>query len=582
MRAEPTVRAGPFQGFVLRGPVWHWLVPAVVAFALVLVVGWSVLRTAHPHEDAYILFKYARNLADGHGIVYWPGGPPAEGATDFLWLILVAALTSVGIDVALAACIGNAFGAGLLVYVAYKLVARAGGSPLLAWAPLLFLISGAAFAAYVGFSALLYCAVAALLYQHTVHALEQSTGARSLPWLALVLALFRPDGVLLGAGFVALGLLAARRAGRLGPFLRHVLGAGVAGALYFVWRWSYFGLALPLPLYVKAHGAAEFSWSGLLEDPYRVLPGLEANLIWLASSEGPLPLLAGCVVLWFLMSSAARRSSARWILLGLTPGVLLLASLCFARQTQNIGSRYQAPVYALALMALVALAAHVRDGRAWKRIAAALIVVAGQVPHFTTYLRRLNRVWEPRGYADTFSVRLGRILDPTRVLALTEAGRLAYWTDARVEDLVGLNTPRNALAPVDAAYLTSIDPDVVMFYASTFDLQDTLKSGDSVMPLDEHRLRGGLLPGFEDAYEHGVARFAYGLTPEKTSAMAAAKFLATSGRYSIFAVRHLGSFSHVYGIKKDLPEHDAIVDALRRTSGREGEYEPYWSAAHAR
>jgi hypothetical protein len=47
-------------------------------------------------------------------------------------------------------------------------------------------------------------------------------------------------------------------------------------------------------------------------------------------------------------------------------------------------------------------------------------------------------------------------------------------------------------------------------------------------------------------------------------------------------VTHLNSFSHVYGIKKDLPEHDAIVDALRRTSSREGEYEPYWSAAHAR
>ncbi len=356
LRAEPTECAGPFKGLAL----WRWLLPAAVAFVVVLVVGWSVLRTAHPHEDAYILFKYARNLADGHGIVYWPGGPPAEGATDFLWLILVAALTAVGLDVALAACIGNAVGAGLLVYVAHKLAARAGGSPLLAWAAFLFLISGAAFAAYVGFSALLYCGLAALLFLHTVHALEQPAGARSIPWLALVLALFRPDGVLLGAGFVALGFLAARRAGQLGPFVRHVLAAGVAGALYFAWRWTYFGLPLPLPLYVKAHGAAEFSWAGLFEDPYRVLPGLEANLAWLGSSEGPLPLLAGCALLWFLMTSATRRSSACWILLGLTPGLLLLLSLCFARQTQNIGARYQAPVYALALMALIALAASAR------------------------------------------------------------------------------------------------------------------------------------------------------------------------------------------------------------------------------
>jgi len=45
------------------------------------------LTLGHPHEDAYILFRYAENLAAGHGIVFNVGGPRAEGATDFLHLL---------------------------------------------------------------------------------------------------------------------------------------------------------------------------------------------------------------------------------------------------------------------------------------------------------------------------------------------------------------------------------------------------------------------------------------------------------------------------------------------------------------
>ena len=40
-------------------------------------------------DDAYISFRYARNLADGLGLV-WNAGERVEGYTNFLWTLMLA------------------------------------------------------------------------------------------------------------------------------------------------------------------------------------------------------------------------------------------------------------------------------------------------------------------------------------------------------------------------------------------------------------------------------------------------------------------------------------------------------------
>src|SRR6516225_9798343 len=93
---------------------------AALLSAVFLCAACLVLAFAHPHEDAFILFKYARNVAASEGIVYYPGGPHAEGATDFGWMLLLAGAVRVGADVALAAAVLNAAG----FFVASLLVLR--------------------------------------------------------------------------------------------------------------------------------------------------------------------------------------------------------------------------------------------------------------------------------------------------------------------------------------------------------------------------------------------------------------------------------------------------------------------------
>ena len=55
--------------------------------------------SAHPYEDAAILMRYSENLAAGHGIVWNPGEDPVDGATDFLFMLILAFLRKSGITV---------------------------------------------------------------------------------------------------------------------------------------------------------------------------------------------------------------------------------------------------------------------------------------------------------------------------------------------------------------------------------------------------------------------------------------------------------------------------------------------------
>ena len=48
-------------------------------------------------DDAFISFRYARNLSNGDGLVFNPGFERVEGYTNFLWVILLAACDAIGL-----------------------------------------------------------------------------------------------------------------------------------------------------------------------------------------------------------------------------------------------------------------------------------------------------------------------------------------------------------------------------------------------------------------------------------------------------------------------------------------------------
>src|SRR5262249_22655589 len=59
-------------------------------------------------DDAYISFRYARNLAHGLGLVY-NAGERIEGYTNFLWTLILSGGVKVGVDPVVLAKVLGAF-----------------------------------------------------------------------------------------------------------------------------------------------------------------------------------------------------------------------------------------------------------------------------------------------------------------------------------------------------------------------------------------------------------------------------------------------------------------------------------------
>lgn len=225
-----------------------------LAVAAYLAETWGV----RPHaDDAYIFYRYARNLVDGAGLVY-NAGEYVDGNTSFLWPLLLAAGLRLGLDVKLVAHgLGVAGGVGALVA---SFVYAASGLPaerrwVAALAPWVLLSAGSFLVwSTAGMETPLFVATA------TAALAAEARRRSGWMWLALGAAtLTRPEGLLLAA-LAAVGRAASgglrEPAFRAGAASYVVLIAVVTG-----FRLWYFGAPLPNTFYAKVGGVdANFGW----------------------------------------------------------------------------------------------------------------------------------------------------------------------------------------------------------------------------------------------------------------------------------------------------------------------------------
>jgi len=541
----------------------------LAAFAAYLAIGLHTLRVSHPMEDAYILFHYVENFVAGRGIVFNAGGPHAEGATDFLWFLALSALVRVGFNVAVAACVLNALGAALASFVCVAAVRGTGcrgpWTFVLALLSLPVLAIGGALASYFGFSSMAYGALALVLF-----AMSIDPSARSIawiPWASLAVGLFRPDGVLLGVAYTLIGIHSARKLGLQRAFAKHALGALVAGAIYFAWRFEYFGLLLPLPLYVKENAQAAVDVSSAFGHAPSFVSGLESNVVWIESVFGPARLALCAVLLAFLSRTTWPR--IRWFVVLLAPSALLFAALCFARQTQNFAFRFQAPLMIVVFFAAFALLALTIVNRRSPlvRVLACGAFVFALWPMIATAIVRQRAAWRSSTYMDEFPALVSSVLRPGRTIALTDAGRIPYWTDLTVEDVIGLNTPSAALTPPTLVELEALSPDVVMFNTSSvFEFPGPVAREKQIVPLTREMFESALAPACRSAFEGTAEPTGVFATREELAPLRLGRLLATHGEYRSFAVAYGAAYAHVWGFKRSLAELPAILSALEQST----------------
>ena len=451
-------------------------------------------------EDAFIAFRFARNLAHGHGLVWNAGEAPVEGYTDFLWVLLSAAAIRLGLPVvAFAQAVGIAAGAATL-WLTYRAARRQLDLPPAAAivCPLLLAAAGP-FATWAssGMEMTLFAFLAVLGTCLAADAWRRRRpAAAALSALAFVAAtLTRPEGAMLAAlllgGATLLSLRDRRR------FVSFGVASAIYGLLfgiYFVWRYSRYGYLLPNTFYAKTGGGRDQVLRG----------GLLAFIFFMQFALPLLPMALLAIWERGLSDLAARAGRLR---LGLErrPLATCSAAVVVAYSAYNVavGGDYMAmhrffvPVlpFIYLLFALVAGAVYgrvrTRENAAGYAVVMAVITLWTFFP--STPLERSFFFTPPQQHGDYRGVQIerwhvarlstiGRFFDgyrrdPSESLATSAIGAIGYYADMRILDVHGLVDTHIAHLPPppglgwhrpghgreDLAYTLSLRPTYLMF-----------------------------------------------------------------------------------------------------------------------
>ncbi len=238
----------------------------ILLSAAALVAVANVLRYhGYLLDDAYISLRYARNLVDGHGLVFNPG-ERVEGYTNFLWVLLGAAWLKAGAN-AMAGLQWLSVAATLGLVAAVRRLDRLGDAaaalPALIW---LLPLEAFGYWASTGMETMLFATLFTAAV--TLGLREAATGRfRGSSLVFVLLALTRPEGVLCFAlGLGGCALVSRLRHGRwpLRRLVRDGLVFALAYGTYFAWRFVYYGELLPNTFQAKVTGGAEQWLNGLI------------------------------------------------------------------------------------------------------------------------------------------------------------------------------------------------------------------------------------------------------------------------------------------------------------------------------
>ena len=319
----------------------RWAAVAVGLAALGPIVdAWALVAGGVPQiDDAFISYRYAANLVDGHGLV-WNPGERVEGFTNPLWTGLVALALALGFEAtATGAALGLASAAALLfctAALAWWLLGPADG-----WLAPLAVMPLAASSAFVFWSTSgLETALGAALACGVL--LAHAAGRRTATvGLLVALTYTRMDGALLAAVLLAHDLgprWRDPRAWSAGAVYAAALGLGALA------RFAYYGAWLPNTYWANVGGTPA---------------ALGLDYVALFVAGGPGLLLPAAI--YAVVRIPAARPAAIWIGLH-TAYVVRVGGDAFAFDRFMLV--VLGPLCALAVAGLVRLA-HERPWAAW-------------------------------------------------------------------------------------------------------------------------------------------------------------------------------------------------------------------------
>lgn len=458
----------------------RWWLPGLAGAAASVAVGWSF--GACTQDDAFISFRYAQHLIEGHGLVY-NVGERVEGFTNPLWTLLLAGVMGLGFDPVPASAVMGAACMAALTFTAATLAWRLGGPwAAVAAAAMIGVDPQAGLESVEGLETALYALLVTVAVGQLGRAAPGGHGASTVAFA--LAALTRPEAPMLAA-LAHFGLLVGDPEHR-GARLRGALQAGALlglqqAALVSARLW-YYGEPLPNTFYAKVGGAAWARGLRYLGEHLQTHPGLWAlaaiGLVIGLRAGGSLRLRAALLgapllgqLLYVAQVGGDFKPTGRFVMpvLGLMAG---LAGLAVGR----LGVRRSGMVLAGLLTAL-SVAAALRDR-----------------PRVATWAEERHANVEARRVVGRF---LKANFPPDTLIAIHSAGAIPFYAALPTIDMWGLTDHHIARAPIptmgeglaghekgDPAYVFAREPMIYLPEDRVFTLRPWVLEVEPNFPAD--------------------------------------------------------------------------------------------------
>jgi hypothetical protein len=510
---------GPGQSSLAPAhPVARIVAGAAIGIALAVLLARTAYYSRWMDDDAFISYRYARNLVHGTGLVY-NVGERVEGYSNFLWTILLAAAYRLGAPLPEAArVLGTAFAiaTGVLLLRVRLLPARYAGAamnPLLLALPTvaLWLTDSWAVWAVGGLENPLGALLVVASFHFYFRSLLEQDGIRpaaAAGLLATLAALTHPSYAVFGLvlGVHTLATLVRSRNWRA-P-LAVALPALLLGTPYLAWKLAYYGHVLPNTFRAKVG----------------ITPaGLVRGANYLIDAGIGLPVV-GIVAIAAVIGLASRRDRDP------RPWLLLCALALYAAYVVAIGGEafpafrlwiVLLPLACLLLQYTIASVSPVGRSGASAALGIAVVLAMSAVNAKCRHVRVLDRAIadDALGRFRAAGLELKRRLPADALVADSGAGVIAFYSELPFLDTLGLTDEHIASRAVrtmgagvpghekgDGRYVFSRRPHVILFGGSP------LSSFTPVLIGDFELLE---IPEFNEHYERRVISVPF--TPRGTS-----------------------------------------------------------------
>ncbi len=440
------------------------LVICAVAVIFVQIRGIEI-----PQEDAAMLLRYSEHFAEGEGIVWNIGEHPVDGATDFLFMIMVGLLAKTGFTVQVAARVLTLICHFITVVAVYLFLRYWRVSRNVASLASALIIVGPAryyVAAYFGTTTFALFGLLAWGVLLTMIIEDDTRWHHIFSILCLIVGLIRPEGTFL-ALFMTLALIYNLGLKKAKPVLTSMLIIlGLVGGSYLIWRKVYFGYFLPNPFFIKGGFEFENLTASVVRTACLTFPLIAATpiLLWFKKTRSQtiillFPVIGFTVIFAFMSNQMNFVSRFQYILLPIT--VVSMSLIVWTLKDEisvSISKRFASPLFSISVSSWI------------------LIFFACWYGYFFSYKFTHDSTYD-------VGKMLSKYNNGNYTLATTEAGLISLYSGWKSIDAYGLNDQWIAHnGGIDEGYLDRYKPQVILMHGSYRPLDDWSFQGDDPWP----------------------------------------------------------------------------------------------------